>query len=304
MRVTMSMLSERLRLNLMTSCDELLKAQHTATTGKRISTPSDDPIGAGKSLSLRSVLSSIDQYARNVDVANSQLSVTSAAMDSVVASVQQLRSLALSAASPALTTEARSNLAIQIDQIAKTLATTGNMQHMGKYIFAGSRSDAAPIVENPAGTPPYLYQGDSSQMSIRVGADSYVAVNVTGDRVFNIGSISAPGAPDIFTTIGTLRDAVLAADITTISAQLGDIDLNLSNMIATRSQVGERLRRLDQSREALLDAKTSASELLSLNEDADLAEALVALRVRENVYEAAIGTATRLLSVSLAEMLK
>ena len=175
---------------------------------------------------------------------------------------------------------------------------------MGKYIFSGSLSNTQPIIENGAGTPPYIYQGDSNQMAIRIGPGSSVQAGVTGDAVFNMGSVSAPGSPDIFTTIQNLRDAVLAGDVTAMSAQITDIDANLSNAISIRSQVGEKLRRLDLSSDGLADSKLNVSELLSKNEDADMAEALVALRVRENVYQAAISTAGRLLDVSLADFLQ
>ena len=304
MRVTMSMLSERVRSNLIAASDQLLRAQNMATTGKRISTPSDDPIGTGKSLSLRSALASIDQYGRNIDVAQSQLTVTSAALDSVVSSIQQLRTWAVSAASDAKTPEALANLAVQIEQVGKTLANTGNTLHMGKYIFSGSLSNTQPIIENGAGTPPYIYQGDSNQLTIRIGPGSSVPASVTGNAVFNMGSVSVPGAPDIFTTIQNLRDAVLAGNVTAMSAELTNIDKNLSNAISINSQVGEKLRRLDLSSDGLADSKLNVSELLSKNEDADMAEALVALRVRENVYQAAISTAGRLLDISLADSLQ
>jgi flagellar hook-associated protein 3 FlgL len=304
MRVTMSMLSERIRSNLMASSDQLLRAQNVVTTGKRISTPSDDPIGTGKSLSLRSALASIEQYSRNTDIAQGQLSVTSAALDSVVGSVQQLRTLAISAASPAITTEARVSLAAQIEQIGKTLANTGNTLHMGKYIFSGSLSNTQPIIENVAGSPPYLYQGDSNRLNIRIGPGSLVQAGVTGDVVFNMGGVSAPGAPDVFTMIRDLRDAVLAGDVAAMSGEISDIDANLGNAISIRSQVGETLRRLDLNSDALADSKINTSELLSRNEDADMAEALVALRVRENVYQAAISTAGRLLDITLADFLQ
>ena len=300
MRVTMSMLSERLRSNLTGVSDRLMEAQDRASTGKKIRTASDDPMGTGKSLSLRSALASIDQYGRNIDVAESQLSVTSSALDSAVKSLQQLRTLALSGTSPALTAEARSNLAAQVDDIGKTLAGVGNTRHMGRYIFAGSLSNTQPIIENGASGPPYLYQGDSAQLSIRIGPGSYVNASVTGDAVFNMGSAAVPGAPDVFATIRGLRDAIAAGDVTAISNRIGDIDANLSNMISIRSQVGARLGRLDLSGETLLDTKTSTGELLSQNEDADLAEAMVQLRIRENVYQAAISVASRLLNVSLA----
>jgi flagellar hook-associated protein 3 FlgL len=257
----------------------------------------------GRALNLRSVLSSIDQFTRNSGVARDQLTVTSSALDNVVSSLQELRRLALSGGSASLTDEARTSIAAQVRSVGETMASTGNTRHMGKYIFSGSLSDTQPIIEN-AGVPPYLYQGNDDKLNVRIGMGMYATANVTADRIFNIGGVAVPTSPDVFTVVEEVATAVQNGDVSGLSSLLTDIDANLNNAIAVRSQVGEQLQRLESTETALADAKMSTTELLSQTEDADLAEALIALSTRQNVYQAAISTASRLLSISLSDFLQ
>jgi len=64
------------------------------------------------------------------------------------------------------------------------------------------------------------------------------------------------------------------------------------------------LNRLEATTEALLDSKLIMADLLSKTEDIDFAEALVELRTRENIYQAAIATSSRILQLSLADYLE
>jgi len=230
--------------------------------------------------------------------------MTSSALDTVVSALQEVRLRALQAANSIMTDEAWTAIATQLDRITQDIVGAANRQHLGRYIFSGSLSDTKPIIENVAGPPPYIYQGNGDQFTIRVGPETSIPVSVTGDMVFNMGGAAVPTSPDVFSTIEALKEKVLARDVTGISDQIADIDANMNNVIAIRSQVGARLNRLETSNEMLLDSKLDVAELLSQTEDADLVEAIVELRMRENVYEAAIATAGRILEISLADFLR
>lgn len=304
MRLTLGMVAETVRINLMTSSEALLKAQDRASSGKRIRLPSDDVVGTGRALGLRSSIASIEQYTRNTDIARNRLSITCSALDSIVSAIRAVRSLAMTSANASITDEAKMAVAAQLDHVSSEIADLANTQCLGKYIFAGSLSDKPPIISNPAGQPPYIYQGNSNQLFIRVGPGISIPAGVTGDMVLNMGSIAVPSSPDIFETIRLLKEEVLAGDCKAISARIADIDALLDNAIAVRSKAGASLSRLEATNEALLNSKVTMSELLSKTEDADLAEAIVDLRTRENVYQAAIATAGRIMNLTLADFLK
>jgi flagellar hook-associated protein 3 FlgL len=128
--------------------------------------------------------------------------------------------------------------------------------------------------------------------------------NTTGDVLFNTGSCSAPTSPDVFETISLLKQEITSGDTDAISARLDDVDANLNNVVAIRSQVGARIARLESTLKIVQDSQIVFKTLLSETEDADLAEALVELSTRENVYQAAISAMNRILYVSLVNYLK
>ena len=302
MRITLNMLTDNVLSNLMANTERLLEAQDKVSSGKRIHRPSDDVPGIGRSLSLRSGIASLEQFDRNSNIAAHQLAVTSSALDAIVKALESVRTLAVGAASSVLTDEARAGIVSQLGRIKEELESIGNTQYLGKYIFSGSLSSTKPFVET-GGDPPYSYQGDSLQFTVQIGSGIYIPASVTGDKLFNMGSSAVPGMPDVFAMIKSLTDNVIAGDVTTISNQLTEIDANLHNVIGIRSQVGGWLNRLESTNEVLLNSKVKIMDLLSKVEDVDLAEAVVELRTRENVYQAAIASASRVLQISLADFL-
>jgi len=297
------MLTDRIRVNLMASSERLLEAQDKASSGKRIHRPSDDVPGTARSIDLRSVLASVEQFTRNSGIAASHLSVTSSALDQIVSKLQNVRSLALQAASSAGSEEARSAITSQLTRISAELVGISETQHLGGYIFSGSQTKTPPLAAAP-GMPPYTYQGDGSQFNIQVSPGTYITTNVTADMVFNLGGAAVADTADVFEMIEILKENVAAGDVQAISDQLAEIDANLNNVIAIRSHVGGRLARLESTDQGLLDCKVRVSELLSKTEDADLAEAVLELKTQENIYQAAVATASRILGISLVDFFK
>jgi flagellar hook-associated protein 3 FlgL len=303
MRVTFNMLNQTVLGNLMLNSQRLMDAQDMTSSGKRIRRSSDDVPGMGRAISLRSTIASIEQFSRNSDFAAAQLSAASSAMQAIVSKMQDVRDKAMTAASSATSPEARMAIATQLDQIMRELADLGNTQHLGKYIFGGSITSSKPIIEN-AGDPPYIYVGDNRNLMVQVSPGIDLKVTITADIIFNVGGTAVPGTDDVFSVIKTLKELVIADDVEGISAHLDKIDDVRRNAISVNSQVGAQLKWLETAKTSLLDSKLRVEELLSKTEDIDLAEAIVHLRTQENLYQAALATANRVLNISLADYLK
>ncbi len=304
MRITLGMILDGVRHGVMNSADRLLEAQDRATTGKRISRPSDDVPGIGRALTYRSAIATIEQFKRNADIANSQMSMTCATLDSIVDELQGVWKAALQAGGPATNGPALDALAMQLEESMKSLGSLANTQHLGKYIFAGSDSTNPPFSIDPNAAPPCTYNGDSTAFVIQVAPGIYLPSTVTGDELFNVGGSSVAGTPDVFTTLQELRDLVKSGDVTNISAKIEDVKKNLDNIVSMRSQIGARMKQLDSNQSTLMDSKIKMQILLSETEDADMAEELIELMTRQNVYQAAIATASRVLQTSLTDFLK
>lgn len=304
MRITFNMMARRALDDVLMSAQRLQDAQQRVSTGKRISKPSDDVGGTGRALNLRSTISEIDQYMKNADSVKSGLEVTNSALDSVVTTLQQVRVLALQAANSTTTPEARTAMAAELDQIMSSLTALGNSQYAGKYIFAGSATNSPPFVPSGSPTPPYSYVGNNALVSVQVAPWTNASCNVTGETLFNMGSAAVPGSPDLLSTIQALKDEIEAGNVGAITARIADVDANLNNVITIRSEVGARISRIETITQSLGDSKTSLATLLSKTEDADLTEAVLDLRTRENIYQAAVATAGRIMQITLADYIK
>ena len=104
--------------------------------------------------------------------------------------------------------------------------------------------------------------------------------------------------------IEELKTLVLAGDTGGVSSYITNIKNNLDNVTAIRSQVGARLNQLESNQDSLADSKIRVMVLLSKTEDADYAETILELQTRENVYQAAVAMASRVIQTSLADYLK
>ena len=83
MRVTNSSIYESIKYNLGNISEELNKANEIASSGKRINTLSDDPVGLTQSLSIQSNLANIEQMQRNIDYGQSWLNAGESALTNV-----------------------------------------------------------------------------------------------------------------------------------------------------------------------------------------------------------------------------
>ncbi len=302
MRVTQGMLTDRLLTSLASGAERMLRAQNVASSGKRIERPSDDVASSGRIIGLRSAIAGMDQFLRNAEMSASKLSAAHAALDSAVSALQTARTLGVTAANSALTDEARSSIASQLNYICSELQGIANTQYLGNYLFAGSKTNTQPIILNPGGQPPCLYQGDSVQVSNQIAPGVLVETNVTADVVFNVNGAANPECPDAFAAIQTLRSLTENGNAAAISDQIRVIDDVLNNVVSVRSQIGARMARIERVRASVIDSQILAKDLLSKTEDADLAEAIIELQTRQNVYQAATLIAQKIMEMSLTRI--
>lgn len=298
MRVTLGLQMNSTIGRLREASENLLEAQQRITSGKKIRRPSDDVTLTGRAMNIRSTLKSLEQFAENNNLAKSALDSVDAATGSIADEIKLLRQAAMQAGSSTLSTEARQGIVAQIQSIGARLVDLANTRVLDRYIFSGCKTDTPPLAES-GGSPPYTYQGDTGAILIRVQSGITVQTNVTGDRLFNLDGTGAPGARDLFTLVQDLETAVESGDVSATSSLLDDIDANLTNVLGIRAQVGARVSRLEANAAALAESTSRLEILLSNLEDVDLTQAVVELKTRENVYQAALAVASRIMQTSL-----
>lgn len=127
-------------------------------------------------------------YIDAATLADSKVQVMYSAVGSMTDILTQLRSQ-LSAASTGSSTEANSVITTA-QQMLEEMGSLMNTQYDGQYVFAGGKTDAAPVdltsFSSGSGsltaTDTSYYNGDDEIASVRVGSDETVSYGVTADN--------------------------------------------------------------------------------------------------------------------------
>ncbi|WP_353051139.1 hypothetical protein [Lysinibacillus pakistanensis] len=91
MRVTQSMLSNNMLLNLNRSYGKMSKLQDQINSGSKITRPSDDPVVAVNGMGYRRDLAKVEQYTRNMITASNWLDSSDESLNQVGEQMKRVR---------------------------------------------------------------------------------------------------------------------------------------------------------------------------------------------------------------------
>lgn len=89
-----------------------------------------------------------------------------------------------------------------------------------------------------------------------------------------------------------------------IRSAMTRIDTQINNINAVRAEIGVKTNRVDLTTSRILDDTVNIIDLLSKNEDADMAEVIMNVKMQENVYRASLSTGARIIQPSLVDFLR
>jgi flagellar hook-associated protein 3 FlgL len=161
---------------------EVAKVQQQLATGKRLLSPSDDPVASGRLLVLNEQAAVTDQYQRNLSFATGRLNVEEATLGEAGNILQRARELTVQAHNVVLSDNDRQAIAQEVRQLHDQLLNLANTRDgQGEYLFAGSKTRTEPFVSGPGGV---IYQGDRGQRLVQVGSSLQIAAGDNGAEVF------------------------------------------------------------------------------------------------------------------------
>ena len=286
---TMSMTAER---SLGARQARLAQAQEAATSGERISRPSDDPTGTGEAMRVRAELAAQAQYKRNIDDGTGWLTTLDSALDGATGLLRQARDTVIQGSNGSLNQTARTALANVIDGVRQDLLSAANTRYLGRSVFAGTSDAEAAFTD---GTPP-TFNGSSGTVSRRIGPTETVSADADGQAVFGSGATSA---------FSLLDD--IAADLRSgadPAPRLAALDAAMNSVVATRSDVGSRLGVLTRAAQATTQATTVLNAHRSAVEDVDLGAAIMDMQLQQTAYQAALSVTAKVLQSSLTDFLR
>ncbi len=210
------------------------------SSGNRISTPSDDPVGISKVMNYSTEKVKISQFGRNMTEGSSWLTATDHAMTETVDVFMRANTLLLAAANDTLNEDNLKAQAGELEKMLESLVSLGNTNNAGSSIFAGHQTRTTPY-HLMAGDLGAVFAGDDGEREIEVGINQKLAINDVGggfsldgreiNGFFKADQVNDADARDAFQllsrTIAELRSAA-TRDYRTSSKVSAAIDAELS----------------------------------------------------------------------------
>lgn len=184
MRVSTNLINMRAVNGMLDQQSRLSELQLQLSSGKRIQSPADDPLGSAKSLNIDQSISVTEQYQRNSDVVKTRLQLEDSILNNVSLVLNRARELSLQGNNASTTDSDRKMLANELGQRLDEILSLANTRDTnGQYIYSGFQVKNQPYSRSAAGGFPY--SGDDGQRMIQVGPSRTVALGNSGRDIFS-----------------------------------------------------------------------------------------------------------------------
>ncbi len=161
---------------------DVLDIQVKISSGKRINSPADDPIGAGDAAAARSSISQFEQFRDNQSHARYLLNLGETALGEFVTAVQDANEKLIAAGNGSYSNAERRAIAADLrGQLNRMIGLANSADGAGGYLFAGSREAAAPFTATDTAV---TFRGDDTLQRLEVSQDRFQQVKYAGDALF------------------------------------------------------------------------------------------------------------------------
>lgn len=301
--------------------------QLKGSTLKRIAKPSDDPVGNVELLAIRSQNIDAEQYVRNLNFAQTQLSFTENVLEELTNIMVKAKELAVGQASSIYGPEIREGVAKEIHQLRNQTLSLANKRMGNRYLFAGQKILTRPFNEDGK------YLGDTNKMNIEINKDVYIPININGHDLFysktkkpldksqldlhqdlDLDPDSMNRTPasqetgevavSIFDELRALENALLTNNPEIIQGLLERMDETINRVVGYRTEVGALTNTIANAETNIEKTKLLNEDHKSKIEDADVTELFADLQKEQNVLKASYRASANLMNSSLMDFLR
>lgn len=162
---------------------QTFETQAQIASGRRILTPSDDPVASAKIIQVNQELSRLDQYIDNANAVEGRLSLAETRAEQVTTLLIRVRELTIQAGALSMTKANRQAIAAELDTRLDELLDIANTRDVnGEYIFAGYKGEEKPFEQKATGE--FVYRGDDGQRSVQIASSTQIPISDSGKRIF------------------------------------------------------------------------------------------------------------------------
>ncbi len=188
MRISTGMIFDAGVSSINKQTSSLLHLQQQVASGRRILSPSDDPVAAARALEVTQSQDVTAQFKLNHNNANSALGLEEAQLSSASDLLARIRELAVQGGNTALSHSDRLAITFELRARFDEMVGIANASDgSGQYLFSGFMGSTKPFggtVDSIVSGNEIAYQGDDGQRRLQVSPTRFLEVSDSGNDVF------------------------------------------------------------------------------------------------------------------------
>ncbi len=298
MRVTMNTMYSQINLDLSRLTERLAGYTDSISSGKQYQVPSDAPVKLTHALGLRDSLAETEQYKRNISYGKGWVLATENVLTHVTDRLTRAKELAVEGANDSQNASTRKAIAQEVKSILEEVVSLGNTRLGDRYLLAGSKTtgygynDRPFVMDNDQNV---YYHGNQEDITLDVSGGKKQKINIDGRTgLFDSGSFHA---------LKDLYDSLMANSQPDIESAMGKLDDSIVYVSNKTAELGAMANSLDTKDEMADSMQVVNKQVLSDVEDTDMIEAINSLNATQTAYQAALGAASKVMQVTLADYL-
>jgi len=271
--------------------DRMAEITMQLSSGRKVLRPGQDPAATERILFLRTGMAEAQTQREALEGAAGELRATDAALGVVHDLLHQARDICVEGGNSALPEAGLAALAEAVEALRQRMIDVANERFAGLYVFGGTETQSPPFAETAGPGSPVAYLGNGDSREVPVAPGRTAAINVPGDRLFNMGGAADPSWPDVFEALSNLAQDLRNGDREAVSTtRLKEIDELLNHALELRGETGATAQRVEAAISSADDAVFHLREALSDVEATDLTEGITELKAHEVAYQAALSS--------------
>lgn len=257
-----------------------------ASSQKNFQKSSDDPSLVSSVMVLRSSVAASEGYLSSSENAQAWMDNSETAFKLMNDLFAEAKTIMLKASSDTVGADARANdYAVQITQILNQAISIANTSYNDSYLFSGTNVKTKPFTLAVDGSV-VDYAGNTGVMKRSIAPGISITINTDGVAAFN----------DFFNSLILAKQSLESNNLTDITTALSNIDSANTVMNQSRTNNGAILRQIGTNVEHLKTTQNELEALMSLKEDANMAEAISMVNLQETIYQTVLDVSSRAIS--------
>jgi flagellar hook-associated protein 3 FlgL len=296
MRITNNIIKQTSLDNSQRNLREMHKAQVQISSGKRVQSPSDDPIAAMDNMRARTSIRSLDQYRRGVQTALSRAEAEESALDQLTTLMIRAREVGTMYGSDTVSAAERRVGRAEVESLLRQAVSIANTRFADGYLFGGVDQTNRPYAIIEGGQIDFSTTGPFGTQQIEISENQFVPANRNGTEIFDDSGL--------LTSLRDLAHALGDNDANGIRTAMLDVDSAFDSVQNWVGEIGARTNRLLMTTSNLDSLEVTLLTLKSDAEDADIEKAITELVGRQTAYQAALMATSQVMNLNLTNYLR